>query len=117
MVLVDCSLLLFQVNDVDIFVRMEEFRLFAPVAEYSPLGSFLFLQLCCVFCGLIVDVVSWSKDGCCWSSARVHVPVHIQVQVCIPVQVQVRVPVRVQVPVQVLVPVQVFFWFLASCAV
>eukprot|EP00924_Labyrinthula_sp_SR-Ha-C_P013932 maker-scaffold_5-snap-gene-18.51-mRNA-1 protein AED:0.01 eAED:0.01 QI:527/1/1/1/0/0/6/1497/62 len=62
---------------------MEEFRLFAPAVGYNPLGSFLFLQLryssCCVFCGLIMDVVSWSKDGCCWSSARVHVPVHIQV--------------------------------------
>eukprot|EP00924_Labyrinthula_sp_SR-Ha-C_P000022 maker-scaffold_119-snap-gene-0.0-mRNA-1 protein AED:0.00 eAED:0.00 QI:245/1/1/1/0/0/5/1282/102 len=102
---------------------MEEFRLFAPAVEYSPLGSFLFLQLCysgcCVFCGLIVDVVSWSEDGCYWSSSRVQAPVHIQVQVSVPVQVQVRVhaPVRVQVPVQVPVPVQVFFWFLVSCAV
>eukprot|EP00924_Labyrinthula_sp_SR-Ha-C_P012592 maker-scaffold_10-snap-gene-11.7-mRNA-1 protein AED:0.23 eAED:0.46 QI:457/0.5/0.66/1/0/0/3/0/98 len=98
---------------------MEEFRLFAPAAEYSPLDSFLFLQFCCVSCGLIVDVVSWSKDGCCWSSFRVQAPAHIQVQICVLFQVQARVPVRVQAqaPVQVLVRVQVFFWFLASCAV
>eukprot|EP00924_Labyrinthula_sp_SR-Ha-C_P000646 maker-scaffold_98-snap-gene-0.22-mRNA-1 protein AED:0.32 eAED:0.52 QI:454/0.5/0.66/1/0/0/3/0/96 len=96
---------------------MKEFRLFAPAVEYSPLGSFLFHQLCCVFCGLIVDVVSWSKDWCSWTSSRFLAPVHIQVQVCVPVQVQVRVPARVQVRVQVLVPVQVFFWFLVSCAV